>query len=272
MVCQFTTCRRHTAVSIDTSLSGSSRLTALATFKVCYHMIEMLSCRAGHVGSMSYLRRSAAADAIQHILSEVKVNRLLPIPMVPYSVSLALTVAYRDLRDGNKPVPIAVENISFWCESLETIGSNWPTANTMARLGRAVLARSEHQSNSFAVASSNGSTSTVKPGPHNFEEARNTNHIGHAGNQHLHDARHEAIPNLDNRLEKENAQVANQFQSQNGHSVPPTVEDPLPEPAPYDDLDSIFGSMLDTSWMNMSQDLIDFGDLTGDASYTNATT
>jgi hypothetical protein len=68
-----------------------------------------------------------------------------PLPLVPYAVSLSLTVAYRVIRDRNfsssDPDAISARaNLTTRCEILETLSKRYWPADAMAKLGRKALA------------------------------------------------------------------------------------------------------------------------------------
>ena len=67
-----------------------------------------------------------------------------PLPLVPYAVSLSLTVAYRVIRDRNfsssDPEAITARaNLTTRCEILETLSKRYWPADAMAKLGRKAL-------------------------------------------------------------------------------------------------------------------------------------
>lgn len=62
-----------------------------------------------------------------------------PLPLVPYAVGLALTVAYRGLRDNHLDAERAQADLATRCETLEKLSTYWWTADAMARLGRKAL-------------------------------------------------------------------------------------------------------------------------------------
>lgn len=108
--------------------------------ELCYHVIAILSCRAGGPGTVSYARRISAADRIQDLLCDGKHLTVPPLPLVPYAVGLTLTVTYRGLRDkAFEDVDRAQADLATRCEMLEALSTYWWTADAMARLGRKAL-------------------------------------------------------------------------------------------------------------------------------------
>ncbi|KIW77985.1 hypothetical protein Z517_07818 [Fonsecaea pedrosoi CBS 271.37] len=122
---------------IDLSLLPVSEQSIL---ELCYHVIAILSCRAGGPSTTSYARRISAADRIQELLANGRHASVQPIPLVPYAVGLALTVAYRGLRDNAfEDTDRAQADLATRCETLEALSMYWWTADAMARLGRKAL-------------------------------------------------------------------------------------------------------------------------------------
>lgn len=107
--------------------------------EVCYNIIGILACRAGGPMSRSYNRRIASADRIQQLTTGGKQSRLPPLPLVPYAVSLSLTVAYRGLRDSHCDPVKTQSDLAARCVILENFNKTWWTADAMAKLGRKAL-------------------------------------------------------------------------------------------------------------------------------------
>lgn len=107
--------------------------------EVCYNIIGILACRAGGPMSRSYNRRIASADRIQQLTTGDKQSRLPPLPLVPYAVSLSLTVAYRGLRDSHCDPIKTQSDLAARCVILENFNKTWWTADAMAKLGRKAL-------------------------------------------------------------------------------------------------------------------------------------
>lgn len=120
--------------SID-MLSDSQR----NLLEISYNIIGILSCRAGGPTSRSYNRRIVSADRIQRLTADARQAHLPPIPLVPYAVSLSLTVAYRGLRDSHCDPVKTQSDLAARCDILESFSKIWWTADAMAKLGRKAL-------------------------------------------------------------------------------------------------------------------------------------
>lgn len=107
--------------------------------EVCYNIIGILSCRAGGPQSRSYHRRITSADRIQKLTTGGLKAHLPPLPLVPYAISLSLTVAYRGLRDSHSDPVKTQSDLAARCDILESLHKTWWTADAMAKLGRKAL-------------------------------------------------------------------------------------------------------------------------------------
>ncbi|KAK6071959.1 fungal specific transcription factor [Seiridium cupressi] len=83
----------------------------LATVEVFYHAVAILSCRFPQDGTKSALpsrannsRRSLSADRITDIVRDEIRDRLSYMPIIPYAVSLSLSVMYRKMRYSQIPM------------------------------------------------------------------------------------------------------------------------------------------------------------------------
>ena len=107
-----------------------------------YNVAAILACRAGDATTLSYQRRAIAATRIQQIVTARDTDlHIPPLPLVPYAVSLSLTVAYRLLRDSKSAADqrSAKDDLTCRCEVLEKLSARWKSAAAMAKLGRKAL-------------------------------------------------------------------------------------------------------------------------------------
>lgn len=110
--------------------------------EIFYNVVAILACRAGDATTLSYQRRATAAARIQEIVTARGTDlHVPPLPLVPYAVSLSLTVAYRLLRDSKSAAEMrsAQADLSCRCEVLEKLSFRWSSAAAMAKLGRKAL-------------------------------------------------------------------------------------------------------------------------------------
>jgi hypothetical protein len=119
------------------------------SLELLYHVAAIIACRSGIVASKSYVRREAAANQIESILSSNTSIHKSPLPIASYAASLSMTVAYRKLRDNQLTGNLLgyVECLGYRCEILESFKERWWSAEAMARLGRRALQNVQEVSN-----------------------------------------------------------------------------------------------------------------------------
>ena len=132
---------------------GNHLLKNLAILELYYQAITIVACRADDTATASYARQALAALRIQTLMTVEHATDLAPLPVVPYAVSLALSVAYRQWRKAEIPSRIrtAMSNLRICTEILERLSETWYSASPMASLGRKVLQRSGQGKTSASV-------------------------------------------------------------------------------------------------------------------------
>lgn len=93
----------------------------------------------------SYVRQSLSATRVISLLNAEPPELLPPLPLVPYALSLALSVVYRHFRSRRLKVHInrATDELKQCVVLLNRLRSAWWSAGTMADLGTAVLSNAE---------------------------------------------------------------------------------------------------------------------------------
>ncbi|ROT38418.1 hypothetical protein SODALDRAFT_276917 [Sodiomyces alkalinus F11] len=132
----------------------------VATIEVFYHAVIILSCRLPRPGAgskyasnipppMANARRSLASE---RIASNVKREKLSPVPFVPYAVSLSLSVEYRKMRHSALPMfrSRAVEAFKANCELLKRYKGVFWNARVTYGLGERLLKEMERAATSLA--------------------------------------------------------------------------------------------------------------------------
>ena len=93
----------------------------------------------------SFVRQSLSAVRVISILSHEFPDDLPPLPIVPYALALAMSVAYRQYRrsklQGHKNR--AKEDLKTCCGLLNKLRATWWCAGCMADLGSAALSKVE---------------------------------------------------------------------------------------------------------------------------------
>ncbi|TQN67760.1 hypothetical protein CSHISOI_07706 [Colletotrichum shisoi] len=132
----------------------------LATIEVFYHAVIILSCRLSRPGppvqyassippASANARRSLAAERIS---SAIRRDHLSPVPLVPYALSLALSVEYRKMRHSALPMFRARARSAFKSNSelMKRFGDVYWSARVVAGLGERILREMERAANSIA--------------------------------------------------------------------------------------------------------------------------
>jgi len=134
----------------------SSVLTSLELY---YHAIAIISYRTRSTDdiemaepSASSLRQALSTQQVMRLLQHMPRQALLPLPIVPYAVSLALSSTYRQFRRTRSTVrrAIAQEQLECYVQALEGMCDSFQSASTMAVIGRRVLSQLQRL-NSTAV-------------------------------------------------------------------------------------------------------------------------
>lgn len=125
-----------------------------AALELFYHAVAMASHKSRSItdpvrSTPSSVRQSLSAVRVISILSNEFPSDLPPLPIVPYSLALAMTVAYRQFRrsklQGHKNR--AKEDFKNCCKLLEKLRATWWTAGCMADLGAAALKQADRSTN-----------------------------------------------------------------------------------------------------------------------------
>ncbi|KAK7537654.1 fungal-specific transcription factor domain-containing protein [Phyllosticta citricarpa] len=126
----------------------------VAALELFYHAVAMASHKSRSItdpvrSTPSSVRQSLSAVRVISILSNEFPSDLPPLPIVPYALALAMTVAYRQFRrsklQGHKNR--AKEDFKNCCKLLEKLRATWWTAGCMADLGAAALKQADRSTN-----------------------------------------------------------------------------------------------------------------------------
>ena len=132
---------------IDEVQGWELSVSALATIHLFYLAVGILSHRArgvkGHLpsGKSSYLRQRLFAIEIGRLLNAPESPSLYPLPILPYAISLALSVSYQHLRQSQLEHQQADARNDFrtCCRILQNLRRTWSSADVMATLAKKVL-------------------------------------------------------------------------------------------------------------------------------------
>ncbi|KAK8157100.1 fungal-specific transcription factor domain-containing protein [Phyllosticta citrichinensis] len=144
----------------------------VAALELFYHAVAMASHKSRSItdpvrSTPSSVRQSLSAVRVISILSNEFPSDLPPLPIVPYSLALAMTVAYRQFRrsklQGHKNR--AKEDFKNCCKLLEKLRATWWSAGCMADLGAAALKQADRSTNRRQQESKTASSRNAwKPG------------------------------------------------------------------------------------------------------------
>ncbi|KAH6653341.1 hypothetical protein BKA67DRAFT_569228 [Truncatella angustata] len=122
--------------------------TLLATVEVFYHAVAILSCRFPQEGAKSALpsrannsRRSLSADRITELVRDEMGDRLSYMPVIPYAVSLSLSVMYRKMRYSQIPMfrERGLRSFDTNTKLLKKLSETFWCAKTMSGMAEQVL-------------------------------------------------------------------------------------------------------------------------------------
>ena len=94
----------------------------------------MLSCRFSGPGTTPYNRRLASADRILQIVHQERHDNLPPLPLVPYAMAMSTTMIYRALRDGQREIVSACNDLRMCCDALNSLSRRWTVVRGVAKL------------------------------------------------------------------------------------------------------------------------------------------
>ncbi|KAF4627793.1 hypothetical protein G7Y89_g10360 [Cudoniella acicularis] len=139
---------------VDQYDAWSLNLSALTTLHVFYLVVAILSSRSKSTkdstpATASFVRQSLSAIHVTTLMSGKPTPDIFPLPLIPYGVSLALSVAYKKMRQSRLNHQQEQAKIEFraCCETLEVLKQTWWSAEIMAGLAHRVLIEVDKISN-----------------------------------------------------------------------------------------------------------------------------
>lgn len=120
--------------------------SCLATIHLFYLTVGLLSHRTRGIrelpeGTASYIRQRLFAIEILRLMNAPKSTTLHPLPILPYAISLAMSVSYQHLRQSQLEHQQADARNDFrcCCRVLQNLRRTWCSADVMAGLAKKVL-------------------------------------------------------------------------------------------------------------------------------------
>jgi hypothetical protein len=122
----------------------------LATLHLFYLLLAVLSHRSRSIkyaprASSSYVRQSLCAIEINRMMGSYLLTELHPLPILPYAISLALSVSYQHLRQSrlHHQQEDARSDFRDGCQIIQKLRRAWSSADTIAAISKTVLERLE---------------------------------------------------------------------------------------------------------------------------------
>ncbi|KAF7194045.1 Cutinase transcription factor 1 alpha [Pseudocercospora fuligena] len=122
----------------------------LATLHLFFLVVAVLSHRSRGVkyvqrSKSSYVRQSLGALEINRLMSSQLMPSLLPLPFLPYAISLALSVSYQHIRQAQfiHQQEDARQDFRQCCQILHRLRRTWSSADVIATISKKVLEQLE---------------------------------------------------------------------------------------------------------------------------------
>ncbi|KAJ5555684.1 hypothetical protein N7535_008118 [Penicillium sp. DV-2018c] len=233
----------------------------LESLEFIYHSVIILSTHSSGLQGRSKPRTSKVRqnNSILTIVSlshNQDIRNYLPVPMVGYTISLAFSVTYTQLRDSKLPSArdTAISQIRQLHQCLTELGCTWWSAAVMTRLGQRVL---------------NKIQPTIGPERSTSPETHIARPNLRSGVTHISPRHAMAAGDLQSHLDADRMQMARRMDVgyQTAHSLPehPLGVDeysgvkeiystPFLTPPGSEDFDAFFGNFLDVSYPSGSND------------------
>lgn len=226
---------------VDDSAGWNLPTSLLATLHVAYLSVSALSHRSRgihfsyDVTTPSRLRQTLAATQLIRIMSPGQVRSLHSLPILPYAISLALSVSYQGIRQAHlvHQKEEAFEEFKTGCGSLLELGRAWASLDVMISITQKLLhepARLTHSLSTSQNCSGNGAITHVNS-YENFERAYTRKEL--AGEQGLPSVGCESC-----QLQR----CGNASESKVRYSSSQAEKENL-----FESIDDMFGSILDPS-------------------------
>ncbi|KAE8452197.1 hypothetical protein EG329_001664 [Mollisiaceae sp. DMI_Dod_QoI] len=123
-------------------------MSALATIEILYHAVSILSCRSRawedpQRSSTAYLRQSLSTAVLSSTVSCEEVQKYPPtlFPFIPYAISLAMSIAYREMRHSTLISHRKRSRVQFQtlCDALSKLEGIFWSASATSDMGQKLL-------------------------------------------------------------------------------------------------------------------------------------
>ncbi|KAJ5153768.1 Transcription factor [Penicillium coprophilum] len=232
----------------------------LESLELAYHSVILLSTHSSGLQGRSRplaskIRQSHSIHTIASLSCNQDIRDSLPFPMIGYTISLAFSVTYKQLRESKLPSArhTAISQIRLFHQCLKNMCTTWWSAAVMTRLGQRLLSNIQAtiDKECFTGPDTNITRPNSPPDP---------NHIFSQPLISTDDMPSESAVNI--------AQVARRIHTGSQTTHPPAehrLESDKPSNAEVDtmpflsatevqDFDTFFGNFLDVGFPNRSND------------------
>ncbi|KAF2207783.1 hypothetical protein CERZMDRAFT_114966 [Cercospora zeae-maydis SCOH1-5] len=132
--------------ALDESKAHNLDRPTMTTLHLYYLLVAVLSHRSRGVkyvrrSTPSYVRQSLAAIEINRLMSSHLLQALLPLPILSYAISLAMSVSYQHLRQSQlqHQQEDARQDFKSCCQILQKLRRTWSAADVIATIAKKVL-------------------------------------------------------------------------------------------------------------------------------------
>jgi hypothetical protein len=222
------------------------------SLELVYHSVIILSTHSHGLQGRSRprdskIRQSHSILTIASLSCNHDIRNFLPLPMIGYTISLAFSVTYKQLRESRLPSSrhTAISQLRLFHQCLKEMGTTWWSAAVMTRLGQRVLNNiqptidqecSTGPEINITRLNSHYESIVISPRPHLSTD--DTPHVGRridAGSQSTHTL-------SGHRL---GSDKPSNFEVDGTPSLTPTE---------IEDFDTFFGNFLDVGFPNCAND------------------
>lgn len=102
-------------------------------------MAAVLSCRFSGPGTAHYARRLVSSDRILALVGHGGYESLPPLPLIPYAMSMSMTVLYRAFRDGERDAASTTADLRHCYDALKGLSQHWTSVRGLSRMTKRLL-------------------------------------------------------------------------------------------------------------------------------------
>ena len=118
--------------------------------EIYYHAVAILTSRFRDwkpvtASNSSSIRQALSTLRMLQIAEDLSLNELPALPIIPYTMTLCLTVTYHQCRQSVSTMAHrATRHLTAAYTALESLANQWWVAEAMAKLGRRAMEKTRH--------------------------------------------------------------------------------------------------------------------------------